>query len=276
MTSVDDLINFCFYNYADLAVKSASKYYKTYLYTDKKGKQLFEHYGIKFTDVIVLDEIEKYQGNLICMPKIFAMMAQNEPYIHLDFDTYTTGRHNLNTSVGFAYPEIDLKSPSVSSETIEYANSQYVQVYNEFFKGRFEEKFEITWDWSVVPNFSTFIVNKPSIVKMIYSKILSETENYLYSKDTPSRLATFVEQFLFGKYLEYYNIDHSFCYKIRPITITKNEVYINGNKIFLDKPEEIIEFLQASNYSHFSGYKKCPPFSTVVDMLREKESTSIL
>ena len=76
-----------FVQMAKLSVLSASRFYKTKLYTDTYGKYFFESRGIKFDEVEILESIDKYKGGLEVIPKIYTLLEQTEPYIHINLET---------------------------------------------------------------------------------------------------------------------------------------------------------------------------------------------
>ena len=259
-----------FYNYADLAVRSARRYHSVHLYTDAGGKELFNSYGIEFDSVVVLPEIERYGGSLICMPKIFAMLHQKTPYVHLDFDTFTNHPYSSQELIGFGYPEVNLKLPVLTSNAILYVYDQYIQHSETFFKGKFPIDFEKSWEWSFIPNFSAIIVNKPTIVHYIYREILKHVKDLAYDELTPSYLATFIEQFLFVQYLNKLGIKHSYDYESAPSVFSeRGSLRIGTNEYFFDDVYTLTVMIQSLKHNHFAGYRHNPGFSGVIDTLRQ-------
>jgi hypothetical protein len=257
-----------FYNYARLAVASASRFHSTHLYCDKRGEEFFRVANITFDKVTILDEIEQYDGGVFSMCKIFAMIHEKEPYVHLDFDTYTNAPYSTNELVGFAYPEVDLKNQKFDLETFDYLNKAYLNPYRERIQGKIFDILEPTFDWRVIPNNSAIIVNSPELVASIYKTIIKKYKQVIDTKIEFS--AMFIEQFLLARYLDYYKVKYSFIYGKDPVKLKSSSTYeIFDREVTIVGVNEKKFLMNTLKFAHFSGYRKFPHFSQVVDELYE-------
>jgi len=193
-----------FFKVAACSVKSVSKFYKTTLYTDSYGAYLFESKGITFDKVIVDDEIEKYDGELYCMPKIFSMIKQTEPYVHVDFDTIIFEEIWSPHTITYAYWDIDF-SNNPKTDQFQSMIYHYYDPYVKYVKDIFEEELEPKW--LRVPNHSFFMVKNPQLVTDLYNYILDKMPQHTLDVcDSPM----LIEQFLFFQYLLKHKVDFGF------------------------------------------------------------------
>jgi hypothetical protein len=243
---------------AELAVKSASKYHKTVLYTHEEGAKLFAYAHIKFDEVILLPEIEKMKGDILCLPKIYAMMAHKTPYVHLDFDVWSNTQYSTKEMIGFGHAEVDLDRFS-ELDSLRYIVKNYLESYERVMYKYFEPAFVKKWKWGVIPNHSVTIVNNPNLVKSIYSDILTKLKDLDLPNSTDSTLATFVEQFLLARYLDRYNVKYDFMYDQDPFTMyEEHRVQIRGREVRVNFEIGLNKSLEAVKYAHFHGYRRFP------------------
>lgn len=258
-----------FYNYARLAVASASKFYPTHLYCCEKGKYILtKQWGIKFDEITVLDELTDYEGNMYCYPKMLAMIKETKPYVHLDFDTYITFPLFSDNVVKFGHAEVFNNKEKLRASSLVYLNENYFEPHQTIFKKILDKDFVDSFDWNTIPNNSAVIVNSPDIVKTIYEKILVDTDDIIQSKSKTSHLCQYIEQFLLCKYLEYYNIDFDFIYHLNPIIFTdKGKIkHIRAESRYVND-ELMLELLDGLKFVHFHGYRRHPISSMFVDKL---------
>lgn len=270
LSSGKELESTFFWHYARISVQTAAKFHKTILYTDTAGAKQFKGRGIGFDEVVVLEEIESIEGNLICIPKIYTMIQRTEPYVHLDFDIFTNTTYHTYEPLAFGYPEVNLKKYFGLTE-LRYINDNYLKAYEKEFYMYFDSK---DWDWRLIPNFGVFIVNNPSLVKDIFSRILKKIEKFEPSLSTKHEYASFIEQFLFMRYVEEYNIDYEFIYDKSPFTFKdSNFVYVKDKMINVSYKSGISTHLNTLKFAHFHGYRKFPTFSnTIIKKLITKEN----
>lgn len=198
-----------FLRLAKYSVECASKWYKTKLYSDSKSRELFDSYEIYFDEYEVLDEIEEYKGISYCIPKLYAMIAESDPYIHLDFDLILYEKLNFPESITYAYPEVDFKQAAPTA-TINYTLEHYIKPYGLIPQNKFHS--EIETDWCTIPNHSLIAVKNPKLVKNIYSKIL----DLLTEEEIEILPPMLVEQYLLYRYLVKNNIKVGYVYKRVP------------------------------------------------------------
>ena len=59
------------------------------LYTDRLTYNAIEHLDLPYDDIHVVEEFDlKYNKNEFSIPKLKTYTLQNEPYIHIDIDTF--------------------------------------------------------------------------------------------------------------------------------------------------------------------------------------------
>mgnify|MGYP000114721365 FL=1 len=183
-----------FYRLAKYSVECASKWYKTKLYSDKTSIKVFNSYGVYFDEYEVLEEIEQYKGRNYCIPKLYAMIAETNPYIHLDFDAIVFEKLNFKESITYGNVEIDLKYRA-NTDAIHYILKHYIEPYRLVLKDKFDT--EIDDDWDEIPNHSLIAVKNPDLVRSIYTNILSLVAENELEKVTPM----IIEQYLLYRYL---------------------------------------------------------------------------
>lgn len=238
-------------NIARLSVIYANRFYNTILYCDVHIKEIMESHSIPFNKIVVLDEIENYKGMVYSIPKIYAMMHQSEPYIHLDFDTLVLNKLPLNSTITFAYPEVKLK-PNVTPTQLDYLNNTYFSIFKKYHKSLPQT---YNWDFGIIPNNSVIGVNLPSIVKTAYSEILGFMGDELITNMNPELgLAQYIEQFSLYRILNENRIDSEFIYDecnfmFNPInnSIYSNRTHYNNTNINLD-------IIKSNYFIHLANY----------------------
>lgn len=273
LSSYKELDTTFFWHYARIAVDSAKRFHKTVLYTDKQGAEDFKNNGISFSEVKILPEIENFKGTIFSIPKLYTMISRKDPYVHLDFDVFTNTRYFTTESFAFGYPEVDLTA-EVNIDKLRYLNESYVANYdNEFYK-YFDAAMTEKWDWRIVPNFGVFIVNNPELVKITFKSILNKINGLNVNENTNSHFASFIEQFLFMRYIEMNDYEYEFIYKTNPFMFKdSNTVFIKDKRINVSYSSGIHNRINSLKFVHFHGYKKFPTFgNTIVKKLITKQN----
>lgn len=270
LSSYEELESTFFWHYAKISTQTANKFHKTILYTDTEGKKDFSRFGIGFDEIVILPQLESFKGSIFSIPKLYSMINRKEPYVHLDFDVFTNIAHTTNQPIAFGYPEINLKEFS-DIKQLEYLNENYLSPYKEEFNKYFDCK---EWDWRLVPNFGVFIVNNPSLVSDIFKDILDNIEDLKPNKSKKHMYASFIEQFLFMRAVEEYDIDYEFIYEKNPFTfIDQNFVYVKDKMVNVSYESGLHKHLNTLKFTHFHGYKKYPVFNnTIIKKLITKEN----
>jgi len=273
LSSYKELDKTFFWHYARIAVDSAKRFHNTILYTDKQGAEDFKNNGISFSKVNILPEIENFKGTIFSIPKLYTMISRREPYVHLDFDVFTNTKYSTTESFAFGYPEVDLTG-EVNIDKLRYLNESYVANYdNEFYK-YFDASIMEKWDWRIVPNFGVFVVNNPELVKITFKSILNKINGLNINENTNSHYASFIEQFLFMKYIEMNDYEYEFIYKTNPFMFKdSNTVFIKDKRINVSYSSGIHNRINSLKFVHFHGYKKFPTFgNTIVKKLITKQN----
>jgi hypothetical protein len=196
-------LNDDFYELAKLSIISAKRFYKTVLYCDEETNRKFIENKLFFDEVVILKKIEDYSGRLYCIPKIFAMLEQNEPYIMLDFDSVIMEPITSNHSIAYGYYEVNLLNTS-NDDVIDWYYQSYVMPFRLYIKEYFTGRELSLFDWSKVPNFSLMLINNPHTIKHIFDTIIERIPLHVMEKCTP----TLIEQFLCYQFLTILNVDN--------------------------------------------------------------------
>ncbi len=270
LSSYEELESTFFWHYAKISTQTANKFHNTILYTDEEGKKDFGQRGIYFDDVVVLKEIENFKGQIFSVPKIYTMISRTKPYVHLDFDIFTNTKYTTDQLLAFGYPEVNLKKYFGLKE-LRYMNSNYLEPFEKEFYKYFDNT---DWDWRLVPNFGVFIVNNPSLVKDLFSRILFKIRKLEPNTNNNHQYASFIEQFLFMRYVEQFEVDYEFIYNKSPFTFKdSNFIYVKDKLINVSYSKGISTYLNTLKFAHFHGYKKFTTFSnTIIKKLITKEN----
>lgn len=198
-----------FVRLARLSVELANRFYETELYCDLASKYFFEKNKIPFTRIILLDDIEYYHGSVFSYPKIVTMLHQEEPYIHIDFDTLIFNKLEHSNHIKFAYPEVKL-SPTYDWKQIEYVYNSYILPFKKYSENNIEFHESILWNFNNIPNNSVVYVNNPYIIKNAYESILDFIGEDITTRDAIDGFAQYIEQFLLSQYLKNNKIKYGF------------------------------------------------------------------
>ena len=232
-----------FFKLAKLSVELAKKYYKVEFYGDDESYKLFNDKGIKFDNVILLDSIKKYEGDITSYSKLMAMKTQSEPYMCLDFDTLLFQKIPETHTITYGYAEID----KIKLENILEENSQteYLEYINKYYKKNLDKYKDRLPSYvnpypSKIPNYSLFMVLHPTLVKQILNDIFNRF-NY---DELEEMGAMFIEQLLIYLYLLELNVDIKYLYK------THNSDSGNLINIIKNKFYHYIRFHEDSNFKN--------------------------
>lgn len=198
--------NKLFLDIAYTSVELAKKHMKTKLVCDEEAKSYFDNANITFDEYEFNSQITSYKGDRYCMPKIYAMMAQKEPYIHLDFDTFIFNKPSSSLPVAFANPEVPIGSLP-TFKLISYVYETYVKSYKEHFYPLITKDMDHTIKWDIFPSNNILLVNEPILIKDVWNEILDEfIPESILEKMNPS----FIEQLSLVHMLRKYKIDFEF------------------------------------------------------------------
>lgn len=199
-------LNSAFFRLAKYSVECSSKWYRTKLYSDSSSREIFNSYGIYFDEYEILESIETYSGNSYCIPKIYSMISESSPYIHLDFDAIIYENLVLQNSITYGNTEVDL-TYRANTDAINYVQEQYIKPYTAYLQGLFEKEVDI--EWGEIPNHSLIAVKNPELVSSVYKNILNKVGKSKIEKVTPM----LIEQFLLYRYLKKNEVDIGYIHK---------------------------------------------------------------
>lgn len=249
-------IDSIFFKMCDISVRSANKFYKTILYCDYKSKLLFEHNKIPFSEIIVLESLEKYNGFIYSIPKILTFINQSSPYIHIDLDTVIFNKIQFNSDILFGHADLFFDSNEDALKN-EYIINSYINPLNNIFKKNISDS-----DFTKIPNFSFFAVNNYKLVSFIFNKILIEYQHIsnltidefkLYYGNNTGGVPSVFEQFLFYDSLKEYTNNFNYL-SIKPCIAMYHDIYTyfgieyDYNK-FLDN-------IQHYKFTHLQNYRE--------------------
>ena len=196
-----------FLELAELSIEQAKKHYCVHLIADNKTIEYFESTDLKFDVVEESKSIENYNGKSYGVPKMLAMMEQNDPYIMLDFDSILLKDLPDVTDVTFGFPDVDFTKEAITEGMMNYCfNIYYNQKEIESIKKYLPENYYL--DWKKLPNSSLVMVPEPEIIKNIYSEILDTFKDII--EDVSPMLT---EQFLLAQYLRLQGHHYKFIQK---------------------------------------------------------------
>lgn len=173
------------------------EFYRTELITDTKGyKVLIELLKLPYDDInIVLDEINDYSGNIWALGKLYSYKIQNEPFIHVDSDSYIWSRFPASLEAGdliaqqlefeyesnsARYTELEQELAYIPESITRYhsTNRKVTQINAGLFGGS-----DIQFIRKFADEAFDFIKSNP------YDKLSGKTPSWVYN--------TYFEQFLF-------------------------------------------------------------------------------
>ena len=233
-----------FLDMARLSVQYSRMFYKTELYCDEASKNFFDNHDIKFDNVVVLDELENYDGEMYTIPKMITCSKQTEPYVHLDFDTIILRHLTFDKDVTFGYYDEDY-SPYTIVKYSPFVYNTYINSFENHVKNHYTPDEYLQWRWMKFPNNSLFAVNDYRFVSQSYSEILERLKDVILLPDPETNIGQFVEQFLIMAYLDSYKKTYCSLYKTNPIKILKNPNPYNLNKF---------KFIHLQNYKNLDSH----------------------
>lgn len=248
-----------FWNMAKLSVTYANRFYNTILYCDTTTKDLFEKNNIPIGEFKILDDIEKYEGVIYPMPKLYGLIDYctnypNKPFFHIDLDTVIINKlSEPQEPIAFSHPEINLKK-RVSSDVIEFLHRSYVKPYEMLnLKEQIGE-----YDFSFVPNYNIIYIKNGRLAKKYLEELVSiiETNKVIISKTLGDVLeagvSQLLEQYTFYHLLKRDKIKTGLYSKFGTFDFLDGWVRL-GNDIINDNEIDNVQ-LQKYDYLHLSSY----------------------
>ena len=239
-----------FYQMTLLSILAAKKSFgNIHLYTNEEGKKHFEKFNFPYDSISTeLEGIDVERGGF-AIGKIKTYTLQEEPYIHIDHDTFLFEGRHLPESYRFYFGFTDMQMP-FNMKTWLAANETYFETYNNF-SDLFDETFFEYTNFDIIPNASIFGGSDFKTITSIYKILL---ELYFDNKERFNdrrHSSALLEQFLFfpmgellfediqcrGRWIQ----DNSYIWSQSvPLIIDRGKVKIHGND-FMDIENDKIE-----------------------------------
>lgn len=217
-----------------LSVESANKFYDTELFCDSKSKSLFIKNKIPFKKITVVDWLDNFKSKNWGLAKLETMRHQTSEYVHLDLDTILVKKlKEFDEDICWGYYEVDFSSikehgnDKLKWKDIKYVLENYINIALKYEKDRIDD-----FDFSVVPNNSLMIVNKPYPIGDMITKLMEMTSDYNGPFDVSKNM--FMEQFLFHQlvihsgYISNTAYSHGKTNTITDVGYTTNPITLDG------------------------------------------------
>jgi len=221
----------------EVSVESILKYHdEVILYTTPEVAELVKERGIGYTDINVelFKEVENIPLSNYAIPKILCYLAQNKPFIHLDYDVVLLSRLITPKDFLIGYYDFDLVNretkPTDLNTLSDYYLKDLVQIHEHL-----PPEVQNTVDLRFLPNFSIFGVNNLNLNKTIFKSILTFYHNNIESFKQLNHAPSMVEQFLFIVYLLYFLDRQKTLEEVITVVEKCNiapQEYLNGHKHF--------------------------------------------
>jgi hypothetical protein len=228
-----------FFKLAKKSVESVSKFYKTTFYTDNQTHELFKKNHVFFDEVVILDALENKKLMNYALPKIYAMLEQEQPFIMFDFDTIISEELTCDYDITYAYYEVDL-TENFNPSNIKWIMEAYLTPFQNKISGYYDLNFVNSMDWRRYPNFSVLMVKDVFYIKQFYLDLFERVP--LNVIETTS--ATLIEQFIFHQFVMLNGLTYgTFLKSYTDVKkIKKEKIYhLNINEVEIDSVINIIE-----------------------------------
>jgi hypothetical protein len=239
---------------SELSVNSIRKYYKEIiLYTTPEVAELVKKRGIQYSTINVdlFKENSSVPLDNYAIPKILCYLAQEQPFLHLDYDVILLNKLNITQDFLIGYYDFNLISretkPTDLNRLHDYYLKDLIHIHNHL-----PVEVQNTVDLRILPNFSIFGVKNLRLNKVIYQSILEFYNKHIEVFKKLNHAPSMVEQFLFTVYLTYYlNREKTVEESIN--TVEKQYIvpqdYLDGHKHFanflhLQAEKQDLEFLK--------------------------------
>jgi hypothetical protein len=246
-----------FWKLCKLSVDMASKYHKTFFYSDIETYQLFKSKNILFDEFIDCTELfSEINEHTYGMTKILTMINQTEPYVILDLDTILFSKIETTKQVCYGHYEINLEKNKPILDTLNDVN--YLKTYYDYPYSQYIQNSELNLelelvDWIKFASNSLLVVNSPKVISEIYKEIVTKFQKE-FKVVPPTYTVQFYEQFLLYNMLKKYDIDIEFLYDSPP--------GVDINKENIDLKE-----IYSCKYIHLDRYNSDETTKKIIDML---------
>jgi len=224
-----------------LSVLSAKKTFgNIHLVTNERGKKLFEELEFPYDSITTELEGKKFQHGSYAMGKLYAYVAQDKPFLHIDNDTFLFESRLVGNSYPITFSFPDINQP-LNMKAWEMANKTYFDTYTKL-KHLFDEEFFYRTRFDVVPNACIFGGHNLRYIKDTYNQILQIYEENTDELSSLKYSSALLEQGLFFPMLSLlfeevtaskrWINDNSFIWsQSQPLQIEFGEVLIHGQKL---------------------------------------------
>jgi hypothetical protein len=242
------------------------------LYTTKKVKEIVEHIGIPYKEIIT-EPFDDYNYKTFSIPKLITFSIQDEPFIHLDLDTfiYNIDQNKLDDiDVFYSYPDMPVGNGTYSE--VEKLHKTYLtNLYKIGDKLSPELKKNITlFD---IPNFCVFGGTDYKLIKESTDYCLDIYKTNMEHFDSNYYNACIIEQLLIPSTIRMLSgkkdEEHVYLFNTEDKFIVENEkdefikptypfkMNFNGKHRLINSERELYNMV---NYDfneiiHLNGYK---------------------
>ena len=231
-----------FYQMTLLSILAAKKSFgNIHLYTNKEGKKHFDQFNFPYDSVSTELEGMDCSNGGFAMGKVKTYTLQDEPFIHIDHDTFLFESRYLPNSYRFYFGFPDLQLPFTMRSWLA-VDETYFQTYKEF-SDLFDETFYWKTNFDIIPNASIFGGTDNKTIKEVYGVLL---DVYLQNQerfDKNKWSSCLLEQFLFFPMAELlipeiqcnqrWIQDNSYIWSQDvPLSLYYGDVKIHGKHIF--------------------------------------------
>ena len=186
-----------FLDIAMISVSAANQYHHTKLYCDEVSKDFFIKHKIPFGEIIVLDELEKFDSPNWGFAKLITMKHETGKYLHIDLDTILTKAPEwTDNSITYGFYELKFGLRHTPFREIEYLFHNYLRNYMKYHK---DERTEEEWDFNTIPNNCYMMVCDHDIITNVINELHEFVKPILGKND--DTINQYMEQYLFYKFL---------------------------------------------------------------------------
>lgn len=228
-----------FFKLAKKSVESVNKFYKTTFYTDNQTHELFKKNHVIFDEVVILDKLENNKLMNYALPKIYAVLEQEQPFIMFDFDTIITEELKSDYDITYAYYEVDL-TRKFNPLNLKWLIESYVTPFQNKISEYYDLNFVNGVDWRKYPNFSALMVKNVFYVKQFYMDLFERVPLNVIETTPP----TLIEQFILHQHVIMNGLTYGTFLRnsTKLKKIKKEKMYhLNINEVEIDSVINIIE-----------------------------------
>lgn len=238
-----------FIDMAMISVSAANEYHTTKLYCDKVSKEFFIKHKIPFDEIIVLDELEKFDSPNWGFAKLLTMKQETGKYLHIDLDTILTQAPDWkDDSIIYGFYELKFGLRHTPYREIEYLFHNYLRNYIRYHKNQYTDE---RWDWNTIPNNCYMMVTDYDIIRDVIEELEKFVEPILHKND--DTINQYMEQYLFYKFLTDNNVKIGFQSGIDD----PNAIQIRDKKHLVRDPNYLDKFINSdAKFFHWPTYNQ--------------------